>query len=158
VHPVKNWIQGSNPCVSANSIWPHPHGGNFPNFVLKAQRSRVSPRGRGLSSSVTRNPSGDRMANILPDGWRALEATGAAAREIETLASLAEALPDAYTVYHAVHWTHLEHGFSVYGEIDFVVVNLSGDVLLIEQKSGFLIETPQGLVKRYAQKEKSVPM
>ncbi len=98
------------------------------------------------------------MANILPDGWRALRVTGAAAREIETLASLAAALPDAYTIYHAVHWTHLEHGFSVYGEIDFVVVNQAGDVLLIEQKSGFLLETPAGLVKRYAEKEKSVPM
>ncbi|MDD5387906.1 MAG: ATP-binding domain-containing protein [Gallionellaceae bacterium] len=96
------------------------------------------------------------MANILPDGWRALEVTGAAAREIETLSTLAAALPDAYTVYHAVHWTHLEHGFSVYGEIDFVVVNPAGDVLLIEQKSGFLIETPEGLVKRYAEKEKRV--
>ncbi len=96
------------------------------------------------------------MANILPDGWRALEVTGAAAREIETLSTLAAALPDSYTVYHAVHWTHLEHGFSVYGEIDFVVVNPAGDVLLIEQKSGFLIETPEGLVKRYAEKEKRV--
>lgn len=98
------------------------------------------------------------MANILPDGWRALEVTGAAAREIETLSSLAAALPDTYTVYHAVHWTHLEHGFSVYGEIDFVVVNPAGDVLLIEQKSGFLIETPEGLAKRYAEKEKRVAM
>jgi len=98
------------------------------------------------------------MAKILPDGWRALEVTGAAAREIETLSILAAALPDAYTVYHAVHWTHLEHGFSVYGEIDFVVVNPAGDVLLIEQKSGFLIETPEGLVKRHAEKEKRVAM
>lgn len=98
------------------------------------------------------------MANILPDGWRALQVTGAAAREIETLAILAEGLPADYTVYHAVHWTHLEHGFSVYGEIDFVVVNAAGDLLLIEQKSGFLIETPEGLVKRYAEKEKRVPM
>lgn len=96
------------------------------------------------------------MANILPDGWRALEVTGAAAREIETLSTLAAGLPDAYTVYHAVHWTHLEHGFSVYGEIDFVVVNPAGDVLLIEQKSGFLIETPEGLVKRHAEKERRV--
>ncbi len=98
------------------------------------------------------------MANILPDGWRALQVTGAAAREIETLVVLAEGLPEAYTVYHAVHWTHLEHGFSVYGEIDFVVVNAAGDLLLIEQKSGFLMETPEGLVKRYAEKEKRVPM
>jgi hypothetical protein len=93
-----------------------------------------------------------------PHGWRALETQGAAAREIETLARLAEALPEDYTVYHAVHWTNLERGFSVYGEIDFVVVNRAGDLLLIEQKSGFLEETPDGLVKRYAGKTKSVPV
>lgn len=98
------------------------------------------------------------MARILPDGWRELQVTGAAAREIETLGRLAEALPDDYTVYHAVHWTNLDKGFAVYGEIDFVVVNRAGDLLLIEQKSGFLEETPDGLVKRYADKTKSVPM
>jgi hypothetical protein len=98
------------------------------------------------------------MANIVPDGWREFEATGAAAREIETIAKLADALPDAYTVYHAVHWTRLEHGYSVYGEIDFVVVNQAGALLLIEQKSGFLEEGPDGLVKRYAEKSKSVPV
>ena len=98
------------------------------------------------------------MANIIPDGWREYAVTGAAAREIETLARLADALPDTYTVYHAVHWTRLEHGYSVYGEIDFVVVNAVGALLLIEQKSGFLEEGPDGLVKRYAEKSKSVPI
>ncbi|MBI5330390.1 MAG: ATP-binding domain-containing protein [Betaproteobacteria bacterium] len=98
------------------------------------------------------------MAHIHPDGWRALETRGAAGREIETLARLGAALPDAYTVYHAVHWTNLERGFAVYGEIDFVVVNRAGDLLLIEQKSGFLEETPEGLVKRYAGKTKSVSL
>ncbi len=98
------------------------------------------------------------MARVIPDGWQALEATGAAGREIETLQRLAQSLPDAYTVYHAVHWTNLERGFSVYGEIDFAVVNRAGDLLLIEQKSGFLEETAAGLVKRYAEKAKSVPM
>lgn len=98
------------------------------------------------------------MARVIPDGWQALEATGAAGREIETLEMLARSLPDAYTVYHAVHWTNLERGFSVYGEIDFAVLNRAGDLLLIEQKSGFLEETAEGLVKRYAEKTKSVPM
>lgn len=98
------------------------------------------------------------MATIIPDGWREYAVTGAAAREIETLAKLAEALPDTYTVYHAVHWTRLEQGYSVYGEIDFVVVNQAGALLLIEQKSGFLEEGPDGLVKRYAEKSKSVPL
>jgi hypothetical protein len=37
------------------------------------------------------------MARIVPDDWKNLEATGAAARELETLALL-EKLPDDYTV------------------------------------------------------------
>lgn len=89
------------------------------------------------------------MAFIHPTGWRELSVTGAAAREIETLAFLERTLPHEYTVYHGVHWSSLAHGFSIYGEVDFAVVNRAGDVLLIEQKSGFLDETPDGLVKRY---------
>src|SRR5574342_720263 len=96
------------------------------------------------------------MARIHPSGWREMQATGAAQREIETLALLAEALPDTYTVYHGVHWTRVERGFSVFGEIDFAVVAPSGRLLLIEQKSGFLEETPEGLVKQSPQGEKKV--
>lgn len=96
------------------------------------------------------------MAHILPDGWRELAATGAAQREIETLARLADALPDDYSVYHAVHWTNLERGYSVFGEIDFIVMNRAGQLLVIEQKAGFLDETPEGLVKRYPGRTKSV--
>jgi hypothetical protein len=89
------------------------------------------------------------MALTHPDGWQSLEVTGAHAREIETLRVLQNALPDDYTIYHSVHWSTLHKGHSVYGEVDFVVVNNAGDVLLIEQKSGFLEETEDGLVKRY---------
>ena len=96
------------------------------------------------------------MANILPDGWRELAVTGAAQREIETLTRLATALPDDYSVYHAVHWTNLERGYSVFGEIDFIVMNRAGNLLVIEQKAGFLDETPEGLVKRYPGRVKSV--
>lgn len=96
------------------------------------------------------------MAKALPGGWEALEVTGAAQREIETLRQLAAALPDDYTIYHSVHWTLLDHGSGVHGEIDFVVINRSGDVLLIEQKCGFLSEGPEGLVKRYGDRSKSV--
>lgn len=89
------------------------------------------------------------MPQILPSGWRELAVTGAAAREIETLNLFAARLPDALTVYHGVHWTRLENGFSIYGEIDFIVVAPNGRMLLIEQKAGFLTETPDGLVKNY---------
>ncbi|MEX3556561.1 MAG: ATP-binding domain-containing protein [Burkholderia gladioli] len=89
------------------------------------------------------------MARIIPDDWQSLAATGAAQRERDTLAMLESALPDAYTVYHGVHWTRPDHSFSVFGEADFVVVSPSGRVLLVEQKAGFLRETPKGLAKVY---------
>lgn len=97
------------------------------------------------------------MANVVPDGWREYAVTGAAQREIETLGLLARTLSDDYTVYHAVHWTNAERGYAVHGEIDFVVVNRAGSLLLIEQKSGFLEEGPDGLVKRHAEKNRGVP-
>jgi hypothetical protein len=90
------------------------------------------------------------MAHIHPAGWREMSVTGAAAREIETLALLDARFADApYHIYHGVHWTNAENGFSAYGEIDFIVVAPNGRVLLIEQKSGFLTETEDGLIKHY---------
>lgn len=96
------------------------------------------------------------MARIIPDDWKHLDAAGAAARERETLTMLAEQLPPDYTVYHGVHWTRVNQGFSVFGEADFVVVGPSGRLMVIEQKSGFLRETPSGLVKVHLQKERNV--
>jgi hypothetical protein len=96
------------------------------------------------------------MAQIIPEGWQTLEVIGAAQREIETLALLAQRLPGAYTVYHGVHWTRVNQGHALVGEIDFAIVNPAGNLLLIEQKSGYLAETPEGLAKRYNKQEKLV--
>jgi len=96
------------------------------------------------------------MAIIYPDGWKELESTGSAAREIETLSLLAEALPDDYRIYHGVHWTRVQKNCQLWGEIDFAILSPSGKLLLIEQKSGFLTETPEGLVKTYNNKSKPI--
>ena len=97
------------------------------------------------------------MAKVFPDGWRELIATGAAARELQTLAVLAAGLTDDYSVYHGVHWTRVERGqHAIVGEIDFAVVGPTGRLLLIEQKTGFLNEGEGGLTKTYANKEKDV--
>jgi hypothetical protein len=96
------------------------------------------------------------MSRTVPDDWKNLAATGAAERERETLALLEAALPDDYTVYHGVHWTRLNQSFSVFGEADFVIVSPAGRVMLVEQKAGFLRETPKGLVKVYMQTERNV--
>jgi hypothetical protein len=97
------------------------------------------------------------MAQIHPAGWREMSVTGLAAREIETLAWLDERLADApYSIYHGVHWTNVEHGFSAYGDVDFIIVAPNGRVLLIEQTAGFVTETPDGLVKNYQGKPRKV--
>ncbi|MCK9986124.1 MAG: hypothetical protein AzoDbin1_02596 [Azoarcus sp.] len=96
------------------------------------------------------------MARIHPEGWQRIPASGALARELETLATLAEGLPDDHAVYHGIHWTRVNRDHALFGEIDFVVVGPTGRVLLIEQKSGFLDETQDGLVKTYAKARKNV--
>lgn len=97
------------------------------------------------------------MAHIHPTGWQEMSVTGAAAREIETLSYLEATLADLpYRLYHGVHWTNVEKGFSVYGEIDFILVAPNGRLLLIEQKSGFLSETPDGLIRNYDGKPRKV--
>ena len=97
------------------------------------------------------------MAKVFPDGWRELAATGAAERELQTLAQLASGLGDEYTVYHGVHWTRVERSnHAIVGEIDFAIVGPTGKLLLIEQKTGLLNETADGLVKKYADKDKRV--
>lgn len=97
------------------------------------------------------------MARVFPDGWREMRASGAAERELQTLALLADGLDERYDIFHGVHWTRVgEDRFAIVGEIDFAIVGPTGRVLLIEQKSGFLGETADGLVKRYPQAEKNV--
>src|SRR5436190_22079054 len=98
------------------------------------------------------------MATVFPDGWRELVATGAADRELQTLAELASGLNDNYAVYHGVHWTRVErNNYAIFGEIDFAIMGPTGKLLLIEQKAGLLNETSEGLSKTYPGKEKSVP-
>ncbi|WP_090181506.1 MULTISPECIES: ATP-binding domain-containing protein [unclassified Duganella] len=97
------------------------------------------------------------MAHLHPTGWQEMSATGAAAREIETLAYLNATLAEApYHIYHGVHWTNVEKGYSAFDQVDFVIVAPNGRVLLIEQIAGFLNETPDGLVKQYAGKPRRV--
>jgi hypothetical protein len=96
------------------------------------------------------------MAHLVPDDLTQLALSGAHAPELETLAELAQRLPDAYTVFHGVHWTRQYKGRTLYGEIDFIVMELAGAVLCIEQKNGPLNEDAGRLIKHYGISEKDV--
>jgi Nuclease-related domain len=89
------------------------------------------------------------MAYLCPNDLTALALSGGQRAELATLDALKRGLSSAYTIFHNVHWTRESARTTAFGEIDFVVVNRAGEVLVIEQKSGSLQETDQGLIKRY---------
>jgi hypothetical protein len=89
------------------------------------------------------------LAYIVPSDITQLALSGAHELELETLAALKKELSADYTVFHGVHWSRSRRGYTMFGEIDFVVVNRSGGVLLIEQKNGALEEGKDGLTKKY---------
>jgi hypothetical protein len=96
------------------------------------------------------------MAHLIPSDLTRLALAGAHAPELRTLALLKDALPDDYNVFHGVRWSRQYKGATVYGEIDFIVMNRAGDVLLFEQKNGPLEEDEDGLHKHYGEVRKSV--
>ena len=99
-------------------------------------------RGRPLAGPGT----GEAVARVYPSDITRLELSGAHEPELDTLRLLQRKLPDAYTVFHGVHWTREWSRETVFGELDFAVVNRAGKALLIEQKNGTLEETEDGLI------------
>ena len=96
------------------------------------------------------------MARIHPGHPERLLPHSQQYQEVRTLNHLQSGLPDTIAVYHSVHHGRMEGSRQRFGEIDFVLVNQAGDILLIEQKNGALTETAEGLKKDYGQKTKDV--
>ncbi|WP_074471290.1 NERD domain-containing protein [Thiohalorhabdus denitrificans] len=84
------------------------------------------------------------MAYLIPSDLTDLGLEDIHPGESATLRILRDKLPSRYTAFHSVHWSHGYGSKPVFGEIDFVVANNDGEVLLIEQKNGPLTEDGQG--------------
>lgn len=76
--------------------------------------------------------------------------------ELDLLQTLERGLSNAYTLFHSVDWSRGAGEKEQHGEIDIVVLNQAGDVLLIEVKSGKLDFQPEGLFKTYGAKTKDI--
>lgn len=96
------------------------------------------------------------MARLMPSDVSHLALAGGRSEELDTLRQLQAELPPAYTVFHGIHWSREYRNGIKFGELDFVVVNQAGKVLVIEQKNGRLEETENGLVKLYPDRVKPV--
>jgi hypothetical protein len=120
--------------------------------VAEAVRARAAE----TDSRPARAGTGEAVARVYPSDITRLEHSGAHEPELETLRLLQRKLPEAYAVFHGVHWTREFQGDTLFGEVDFAVVNRAGRVLVIEQKNGVLEENEQGLSKRYPDGPKPV--
>ncbi len=96
------------------------------------------------------------MAHLAPSDLTPAALKGAHSGELATLAMLQRELPGDNTVFHGVHWTREWRKAAAFGEADFVIVNRSGDVAIVEQKNGPLEEGPDALVKVYGSERKDV--
>ena len=94
-----------------------------------------------------------RLFPALPPS--AIRSAGLAA-ELNVVERLATGLSDAFSVFHSVDWSVGSAAAERHGEIDVVVANQAGDLLLIEVKSGSVEFRPDGVFKRYAQETQDV--
>jgi len=76
--------------------------------------------------------------------------------ELDLLRTLEVGLSPAYVLFHSVNWSRGVGEQEQHGEVDIVVVNQAGDVLLIEVKSGPVDFLPNGIFKTYGGHSKNV--
>lgn len=98
------------------------------------------------------------MAKLLPDFSSEISKTSGFRKELEVLKWLQRTLPDGYTVFHGVDWHSLYAGRDTHGEIDLIVMNRAGDLLLIEVKSGAASIRDGKLYKAYGTRERDVAL
>ncbi len=85
------------------------------------------------------------MAASYPSDLTSLSFAAVRRNEVETLRRLTLQLSEAYAIYHNIRLPGMEAGDGAFEAFTFAVINRGGDVLLIEQFDGPLVETPKQL-------------
>ena len=95
------------------------------------------------------------MAVLYPSLPPAIPVNGLQ-RELDVLRVLEQSLPQGYEIFHSVPWHSVHEGRDRHGEIDLVVLGPTGNILLLEIKSG-TVELTDGLMfKLYKEGSKDV--
>ena len=89
------------------------------------------------------------MAQIHPSFPLHAPASLGGYRERDILKMLEQGLDDRFDVFHNVPWSGMHGDQQSFGEYDFVIVSPGGQLLILEIKSGNLIESDVGLTKQY---------
>ncbi|MFZ4534939.1 ATP-binding domain-containing protein [Propionivibrio sp.] len=96
------------------------------------------------------------MAKLFPCTAPTRAANAGYFRELDVLDRLELDLPDGYEIFHNVDWHSLRQGEDSHGEIDLVIMNRSGELLLMEVKAGQVAFRADGIFKTYGTKTKRV--
>lgn len=96
------------------------------------------------------------MAKVYPSEYSELALDGAQARERDVLMHLKSGLPDDFMVYHGIHWTRLEHGLTVIGRVQFLVLSPRGHVYAILMRTGLLKLQEGRLIKQLGEQRQDV--
>lgn len=96
------------------------------------------------------------MAKVHPSMPLGAALSAGEAAELDVVRRLASGLPDAFTVFHSVEWSSGSGDAERHGEVDVIVANQAGDLLLLEVKSGGAEFRPDGIFKRYGRQTKDV--
>jgi hypothetical protein len=76
--------------------------------------------------------------------------------KLDLLQTLERGLSEAYTLFNSVDWSVRTEAQEQHGEIDIMVVNQAGNVLLMEVKSGKVEFRSEGIFRTHGTKSKDV--
>jgi len=96
------------------------------------------------------------MAKICPTLHPHIATSAGDYAELDLLQTLERGLSSAYTLFHSVDWSRGTGAQEQHGEIDIVVINQAGDVLLMEVKAGHVDFLPGGMFKTYGDHVKNI--
>ncbi|MDN3987945.1 nuclease-related domain-containing DEAD/DEAH box helicase [Zwartia vadi] len=95
------------------------------------------------------------MAVLYPSLPPAIPVTGLQ-RELDVLRVLERSLSEGYEIFYSVPWHTVHEGRDRHGEIDLVVLGPTGNILLLEIKSGAVELTDGVMYKMYKEGSKDV--
>ncbi|MBE9610841.1 AAA family ATPase [Chitinilyticum piscinae] len=96
------------------------------------------------------------MARLHPSSLPSVKTHGGMYRELQIIEQLQQQLSDHYTVFHHLDWALIDAGREHHGELDVVVMNGNGDLVICEIKAGDVLERDGQYFKLYTSGEKNV--
>lgn len=96
------------------------------------------------------------MAVIFPTNLKYRRAHGGMFREIEVVHHLATALPEGFEIYHSVITHNVTNSHDQFNEIDIVIMDPVGKLLLMEVKAGEVAMRNGSLFKLYDNEERDI--